>query len=233
MELSQYNNKFVVYLMTFPNGKKYCGYSSNIKRRWRNANEYKGQRVYKAIEKYGWENIKKEILYIFDNKQEALNKEHEVIDEMRLLDSDKGYNDVPGGGEPPHGLQYVSEQGYKNMQANGKRLANEIWNNPEKAEYSKKRMSEVDKAIALSLTPQERKERYGKHNIGRIASNAKPIYQIDSNTNEIIKEFLSAGLAAEFLGDRTYGANIRRVANGKGKIAYGYKWRWKDEDNGN
>ena len=53
MELSQYNNKFVVYLMTFPNGKKYCGYSSNIKRRWRNANEYKGQRVYKAIEKYG------------------------------------------------------------------------------------------------------------------------------------------------------------------------------------
>lgn len=41
MELSQYNNKFVVYLMTFPNGKKYCGYSSNIKRRWRNANEYK------------------------------------------------------------------------------------------------------------------------------------------------------------------------------------------------
>lgn len=55
----------------------------------------KGQRVYKAIEKYGWENIKKEILYIFDNKQEALNKEHEVIDEMRLLDSDKGYNDVP------------------------------------------------------------------------------------------------------------------------------------------
>ena len=34
-DLSQYNGKFVVYLMTFPNGKKYCGYSSNIKRRWR------------------------------------------------------------------------------------------------------------------------------------------------------------------------------------------------------
>lgn len=137
-DLSQYNGKFVVYLMTFPNGKRYCGYSSNIKRRWRDDREYQTQNVYKAIQKYGWNNINKEVLYVFDNKEKALQKEYDLIEQLKLLDPKNGYNLVPGGGDPPHGLKYVSKEGYKRMQANGKRLANEIWNNPEKAEVSKK-----------------------------------------------------------------------------------------------
>lgn len=224
--------EYVVYLLTFPNGKKYCGYSSNIKRRWRSKYEYKNQRlVYNAINKYGWENIKKEILFKYDNAKEALEKEKEYIEENNLLDYNFGYNLVPGGGDPPHGLQYVSEEGYKKMQENGKRLATEIWSDPEKAAYCVQRMREETHKKRMLMSKEELKEKYGKHNIGRITVNAKPIYQLDRNTKEIINEFPSARAAAiAVTGEAQSSKNISRTANGKGKTAYGYSWRWKNEN---
>lgn len=226
IDLDKYNNKFVVYLLTSPSGKQYCGYSSDIKQRWKTASAYSGcTKIWNAIQKYGWENIKKEILYVFDNEQEALQKEIETIQEKDLIN--KGYNILTGGNIPPHGKQYLTPEGLKRLQLNGKRLANEIWSNPEKAAYAKQRMSEVAKKRADSMTEEERKQVYGAHNIGRTPSNAKPIYQIDKDTNKIIAEFKSAGEAAISLGINN-SANIRRTANGTGKTAYGYKWRWKE-----
>lgn len=229
MDLEQYNGKYVVYLITFPNNKKYCGYSSNIKRRWRNENEYNKQLVvYRAIKKYGWNNLKKEILYVFDNAADALKQEAICIQEMDLLNKEKGYNVVPGGGDPPHGLQYVSEEGYKKMQENGKRLAQEVWGNPENAEYAKQRMKEEIHKKRMLLSKEELKEKYGKHNIGKMPPNAKTILQIDLETNEIINEYPSSRQAALALGlNKGASSNIRRTANGQGKTAYGYKWRWK------
>ena len=229
--LSKYEGKHVVYLITFPNNKKYCGYSSNLKRRWRNENEYSTQpAIYRAIQKYGWDNLKKEVLYVFDNAEEALRQEALCIDEMDLLNPDKGYNLVPGGNTPPHGKQYLSEEGYKKLQENGRRLAREVWSNPEKAAYAKQRMKEETHKKRMLLSKEELKEKYGKHNIGRTPSNAKAIFQIDLTTNEILNEYPSAMQAALAIGlEATASSNIRRTANGKGKQAYGYKWRWKNE----
>lgn len=231
MDLSQYDNKYVVYLLTFPNEKKYCGYSSNLKRRWRSKNEYKNQKlVYSAIEKYGWDNLKKEVLYIFDNMEEALKQEKDTIQKLDLLNPEKGYNIVEGGGNPPHGLQYVSKEGYKKMQENGQRLAKEVWGNPEKAAYAKQRMKEETHKKRMLLSKDELKEKYGKHNIGRIPPNAKPILQIDINTQEIIKRYNSSMEAIRALGlEKQASANIRAVANGKRKTAYGYQWRWDNK----
>jgi len=228
--LSQYDNKYVVYLITFPNNKKYCGYSINLKRRWRNENEYKTQpAIYRAIQKYGWDNLKKEVLYVFDNSKDALEQEAKCIKEMDLINKEKGYNLVPGGNEPPHGLQYVSEEGYKKMQENGKRLAQEVWGNPEKAAYAIQRMNEETHKKRMLLSKDELKEKYGKHNLGKTPHNAKPILQIDLKTNKILNEYSSAGQAALALGlDTKAASNIRRTANGTGKSAYGYNWRWKE-----
>lgn len=229
MKLSDYEGKYVVYLITFPNDKKYCGYSSNLKRRWRNTEEYKSQPVvYRAIQKYGWDTLKKEVLYIFDNAEAALKQEAICIEEMDLLNPEKGYNLVPGGGQPPHGLQYISLEGYKKMQENGKRLAKEIWEDPEKAAYSIQRMREETHKKRMLLSKEELKEKYGRHNIGKIPPNAKPILQIDLNTNLVLNEFPSARQAAAALGlNKSASSNISRTANGIGKSAYGYGWRWK------
>ena len=63
------NKKFCVYRHIFPNGKSYIGITSKKpNQRWENGKGYSktGQNaIYNAIKKYGWDNIKHEIL--FDN----------------------------------------------------------------------------------------------------------------------------------------------------------------------
>lgn len=48
-----------------------------------------------AIKKYGRGNFKKEVLFIFDNPQEMLDKERELV----VVDREKTYNLIRGGGE--------------------------------------------------------------------------------------------------------------------------------------
>ena len=52
---------YTVYKHTFPNNKVYIGITSqSVSRRWRNGEGYrnKQQLIYRAILKYGWDNIK-------------------------------------------------------------------------------------------------------------------------------------------------------------------------------
>lgn len=53
----------------------------------------------------------------------------------------------------------------------------------------------------------------------------KKVRGINIKTNDI-KIFASTSDAAKFLGDITKRTHISDVANGKRKIAYGYKWEW-------
>ena len=78
---------FKVYIHTFPNNKVYVGItSSNENIRWRkNGTGYKKQHVYKAIKKYGWENVKHEILYKNLTKEEAEQKEIELIKNINQI----------------------------------------------------------------------------------------------------------------------------------------------------
>lgn len=56
-------HKRYLYKLTFPNGMVYIGTAFNINDRWANNGAgYKGQDVYKFIQKQGWENIKHEVL---------------------------------------------------------------------------------------------------------------------------------------------------------------------------
>ena len=59
--------QMICYLYTFPNGKKYCGITKNSIEQ-RASGRYKGQRVGYAIEKYGWENVTKEVILESDNE---------------------------------------------------------------------------------------------------------------------------------------------------------------------
>lgn len=55
---------FLVYKHTFKDGKVYIGITkNNAKTRWQNGKGYKQNiRMFKAIEKQGWDNIQHEIL---------------------------------------------------------------------------------------------------------------------------------------------------------------------------
>lgn len=90
--------EYKVYMHTFPNNKKYIGITKqNIKKRWSNGCHYKNQMVFKAIEKYGWKNIKHEILFDNLSKEEACNLEQKLIKKYKSNQKEYGYNHSIGG----------------------------------------------------------------------------------------------------------------------------------------
>ena len=82
---------YKIYLLTFPNNKKYCGYTpQELKDRWKNGRGYiKCPLVYKAIQKYGWNNVKKELIFETFNQNAAYEKEKEIITKLDLINPNK------------------------------------------------------------------------------------------------------------------------------------------------
>lgn len=98
-------NNYCVYKHTCPNGKVYIGITSNMKRRWRAmGQEYHScKKFYYAIRKYGWINIKHEILHENLCKKDAENLEIEYIAKYKTTNPKYGYNMTSGGaGVPNH-----------------------------------------------------------------------------------------------------------------------------------
>lgn len=98
MKLSQQNN-YIVYKHTFPNGKVYIGATSQKPNyRWKNGRGYIGStRMENAIKKYGWKNVRHEILITNLTKEEAEQKERELIVYYNSYDKRYGYNLEKGG----------------------------------------------------------------------------------------------------------------------------------------
>lgn len=88
-----------VYKHTAPNGKVYIGITSQTtERRWRNGNGYRScTYFYRAIQKYGWDNIKHEILLDGLSKEEACERERFYISIYDSANQNFGYNLDNGG----------------------------------------------------------------------------------------------------------------------------------------
>ena len=82
------DNNYTVYKHTAPNGKVYIGITfRKPETRWSNGNGYSRQKhFYAAIKKYRWENIKHEILFENLSKEDACQKEIELIAQYKSND---------------------------------------------------------------------------------------------------------------------------------------------------
>lgn len=90
---------YKVYKHTFPNGKTYIGITQlNVENRWRSGKGYKTQDLmHRAIIKYGWNNIKHEVLLEDLTKEDVEKKEIELIAFYKSNQKDFGYNIENGG----------------------------------------------------------------------------------------------------------------------------------------
>jgi hypothetical protein len=102
--INKNNKKFCVYEHVFPNGKRYIGITSKSpKARWENGAGYDKERqpvIYNAIQKYGWNNIEHNILFVDLTEEEAKIKEKELIKQYHTYIYDEkpmGYNMTLGG----------------------------------------------------------------------------------------------------------------------------------------
>lgn len=116
---------FTIYKHICPNGKLYIGQTCcTTEHRWGlNGNGYKGSPYfYKAILKYGWENIMHEILATDLTKSEADWLEQYLISFYQTRNRRYGYNLQIGGGRGNLGLKLPKETRIKmSRSAKGKK----------------------------------------------------------------------------------------------------------------
>lgn len=94
------NSNYKVYIhINKINDKKYVGLTKqNVKDRWKSGSPYKRSVIfYNAIQKYGWDNFEHLLLYDNLTKEEAEQKEMELITQYETLYNQHGYNVEKGG----------------------------------------------------------------------------------------------------------------------------------------
>ena len=82
-------SNYVVYRHTSPSGKVYIGMTKqSAEQRWQYGLGYRTQaKFYRAIQKYGWENIRHEVVFSNLNFEEAEQKERELIEQHQSWDN--------------------------------------------------------------------------------------------------------------------------------------------------
>ena len=93
------NKKYTLYMHICPNDKKYIGITcQDPKHRWSNGYGYRNNNhFFKAIQKYGWNNIEHKIITYGLHKWQAINLERSCIKAYGTTDPKRGYNIMPGG----------------------------------------------------------------------------------------------------------------------------------------
>ena len=92
-------NNYKVYIHIFPNEKVYIGITKqDVNKRWLKGKGYNNcPLMKKAIDKYGWNNIRHKILYDYLTKEEAEQKEIDLIKQYKSNNPKFGYNIENGG----------------------------------------------------------------------------------------------------------------------------------------
>lgn len=238
--------RFIVYMHTTPNGKKYIGMTQKKpKERWRNGKGYYTQYFGKAIKKYGWDNIKHEIIAEGLTEEQAEVKEKELILFYKTNDVKFGYNIESGG---KHNT--CSEETRKKMSEGQKALHKKIpdWHKeiirkaqsgrkhtPEEiekraskirgksyimGEYQRQRILEAMK----NITPEKRAEQFAKAAATRKSRNyktqkkGKTIIKKDKNGN-IVKEYISIMACCR---ENNYDSKTIHLALKNNRMAYGH-----------
>jgi len=208
------NNNYCVYKHTFPNGKVYIGITRRKpEKRWRTNGSgywYQNKTLFFAIKKYGWENIKHDVLFENISKEEAYSKEIELISFYDSINPEKGYYISSGGAS---GIKHSEETKKKlSIAHTGKKYSKEI-------------------KLKMSLAHMGKKQSY-EHIKKHTEARKRPLYRI-SLEGKIIDKFSGVKDAAVFLNKPQAGGNISKACKSELKQVYGFMWRYCDELNEN
>lgn len=194
--------KYCVYIHTNKlNGKKYIGITGQKPEvRWKNGKAYHDNVYFcSAIQKYGWDGFEHKILFDNLTKEEAENKEVELIKEMKTTDREYGYNIQNGGSSIG---RFSEETKEKIRQATLKQLE-------EKGSPTQGRVVSDEEKYRNMLSQPKR----------------KIVEQVDLKSGSVIREFETISQAARYIG--CYATDISRVCNGIYNQTHGFKWQFK------
>lgn len=169
---------YSVYVHTFPNGKRYVGITRHRpERRWEKGNGYKGQPVYAAIKKYGWDNIYHDVVASCLSKEEAESMEVELIKKYNSI-LPNGYNSESGGS-----VNFSISEDAKRKLRNSR--------------LGKKASDETRRKMSLARKGRKGVSHYGKDNPNygnhKLAGSSNPFYG-KKHTQESIEKMRRAQL---------------------------------------
>lgn len=200
--------KFCVYRHTSPSGKVYVGVTcQNPLDRWRNGKGYwQNKHFASAINKYGWDSFSHEILFSDLRKQDAFEKEIELIGLHKSNDPDFGYNQSSGGEYATSGWSPSEETRKRQREAKlGKKLSEE----------HRRRISEGGRGRCVS---KETRRKIGE-------GHRKYLIIQMTLDGEFVTSYPTTRVAAENLGCSQ--SLILQACGGFRKTAKGYKWKYE------
>ena len=212
--------KYVVYMHTAPDGRVYIGITSqkNPKKRWDRGRGYKSNfHFFRFINKYGWDCIASDILYEGLSKEEAEQKEIELIAFYDSTNPQKGFNIEKGGNLNKE----ISEETRKKLSESHKGI-----------EMSTKTRNNMRQGQKESWKTGKRKQRvdYSRNTEGVSQRNkdrcSRAVYKIDMHTGQILCKYNSLSDAQK---DGYNHSNISSVARGTKRSYKGFIWI-KEED---
>lgn len=212
-------NNYKVYIHKFPNGKAYIGITrQEPKIRWGGGNGYvRNEYMYRAIKKYGWENIEHIVLFDGLSKNDACEVEKELIKKHKTNNKNFGYN-IESGGQcsslaestkqklrEAHTGKRASKETKDKMSASRKRFLSE---NPE---YYQKNLENIMCAVEKAAELKR-----------------KSVIQYDLDGN-FLAVWNSTREAERVLG--IYHSHIAKCCNKvpKYNTAGGYRWEYADK----
>lgn len=206
-------NNYTVYKHTSPVGKVYIGITKmNPVRRQANGLGYKNcTHFFNAILKYGWDNIRHEILYTGLNQEEAECIEKELIGEYHSNNPDFGYNIQLGGYRNNNGIKRTPEQIQHYIEGAKKR--------PKREHLSEEHKRNISKSLI------------GNKRAARLTCNRKAVLQY-SLDGRLLATYSHSAKAAEIIGCDKSGINRacrennnEHIENTKYKGIYkGFRW---------
>lgn len=208
--------------------KYYVGITgTSVKKRWQsNGIGYKNQLFYRAIKKYGWNNIKHIVIKDNITLAEAEELEKNLISKYKSNFSKFGYNvaagGYSGGGVCKNIAQYDLDGNLLNVFPSGAEALRESEGINEPRLYQK--LVESGKAYGymwrfFDKEPELKIEPYP-------GINCKKVLQYDIYGN-FIKEWNSLKEAETYYNALNL---IGRVCKGKGRVSCGYQWKYASDD---
>lgn len=206
---------YKVYCHTCPNGKVYIGITGQDEKiRWNWGNGYTGQLFGRAVKKYGWKNIKHEIICVCETLEEAYEKEMSLIAEHDSTNPLHGYNcDKGGNGSTGHIVREDARE--KISKRNKAKWSDESYRN---------KMLKHLREISDANVGRKR----SKESIEMTISHTRKGVDQYSLSGEFIASYKSMMDAARKVGQKS-NSKIVSCCKGKALTAHGFIWRYEGE----
>lgn len=256
--LDEDTRTYTVYRHISPNGKSYIGITKqeDIEKRFLKGNGYNSQPVFwRAIQKYGWDSFRHEVLEENLTEKEACEKEIYYINEVYHSLAPNGYNTSEGGdsgsdhskpviqyykGEPVNFFESISDAS-KKLRVAQYTIRSHIGEDKSIGGYYFEQMNSIykyDIPADLYLMVNENHYDISKVvakelsaiTIKRNLKGSKPVNKYDLEGHYICT-FPSIASACESIDGSKSNAVCAAVnPNRQGDIAYGYLWRYDTGD---